>query len=230
LSKWLFGFALLLALLHYVTFGPRRVSVTLDDSQVLRYTPLQRLVHALLLFSFLALALTALMFWFSKIDVGGSAGRLHVWAGFVFGASLLATMILFMRDMRFISDDRRWLARWGGYFGDSGDLPAGKFNAGQKVFFWCLVVSGLGQLLTGLIMYLALGLSGVWSHIIYTVHDTLGVLLILLVIGHVYLAVFINPGALRSIFEGKVSLAWAQLHHQKWLEKIEAQPRKDGKS
>jgi cytochrome b561 len=73
-------------------------------------------------------------------------------------------------------------------------LPAGKFNAGQKVFFWCLVFSGLGQLLTGLIMYLAHGLSGTWSQIVYTVHDTLGVLLILLVLGHVYLAVIINPG------------------------------------
>jgi formate dehydrogenase gamma subunit len=204
LSKWLFGFVLLLALLHYVTFGPRRVPVTLDDPQVQRYTPLQRLVHALLIFSFLALALTALMFWFSKIDAGGSAGRLHVWAGLVFGAALLATMILFMQDMRFISDDRRWLARWGGYFGDSGELPAGKFNAGQKVFFWCLVVSGLGQLLTGLILYLAPGLSGAWSQIVYTVHDALGVLLILLVLGHVYLAVFVNPGALRTVFEGRV--------------------------
>jgi formate dehydrogenase subunit gamma len=203
LSKWLFGFALLLALLHYVTFGSHRVPVTLDDSQALRYTPLQRLVHALLLFSFLALALTALMFWFGRVNAGGSAGRLHVWAGLVLGVALLANMILFRQDMRFISDDRRWLARWGGYFGDSGELPAGKFNAGQKVFFWCLVFSGLGQLLTGLIMYLAPGLSGAWSQIVYTVHDTLGVLLILLVIGHVYLAVFVNPGALRAVFEGR---------------------------
>jgi hypothetical protein len=35
------------------------------------------------------------------------------------------------------------------------------------------------------------------------VHDTLGVLLILLVLGHVYLAVFINPGALGAVFEGR---------------------------
>ena len=228
-SKWLFGFAILLALLHYVTFGPRRVPVEQGELEILRYTPLQRQVHAVVLFSFLALALTALMFWFSKIDAGGSAGRLHVAAGFVFGAALLATLALCIQEMRFISHDRQWLARLGGYFGDQSALPAGKFNAGQKVFFCLLVFCGLGQLITGLIMYPAPDLSGTWSQVVYTVHDTLGILIILLMIGHVYLAVFVNPGALRAVFEGRVSRAWARHHHLQWLEKIEDQPRKDSK-
>jgi formate dehydrogenase subunit gamma len=123
--------------------------------------------------------------------------------------------------MRFISHDRQWLARLGGYFGDGGELPAGKFNAGQKIFFCLLVFCGLGQLITGLTMYFSPGLSGSWSQAIFTLHDTLGILLILLVLGHIYLAVFVNPGALRAVFEGKVSRAWARHHHPQWLEKIE---------
>ncbi|MCX5758773.1 MAG: hypothetical protein NTU83_09775 [Candidatus Hydrogenedentes bacterium] len=48
------------------------------------------------------------------------------------------------------------------------------------------------------------------------VHDAAALFMILALMAHVYLATIVNPHSLRSLFGGRVSLAWAKEHHSLW--------------
>ena len=97
--------------------------------------------------------------------------------------------------------------------------PQGRFNAGQK----------LNAALTGgLLAVLALSGALLWQgerdtdwrlEGSVTVHDAATVALLVLVLGHIYLAV-LNPAtrhALQGMTRGDVDRAWAEHHHATWV-------------
>jgi formate dehydrogenase subunit gamma len=110
------------------------------------------------------------------------------------------------------ADDRRWLR--------GRPAPQGRFNAGQKLN--ALVTAAFAILFAVSGFFLWLGerdhrflLDGTG-----TVHETLTVVSVGLLAGHLYLAV-IHPRtrhALRGITVGDVREDWAREHHAKWVE------------
>lgn len=36
----------------------------------------------------------------------------------------------------FTGYDKAWVRKMGGQLGQKGEIPAGRFNAGQKMFYW----------------------------------------------------------------------------------------------
>lgn len=91
----------------------------------------------------------------------------------------------------------------------------GKFNAGQKIAAWLLALGTVGILLSG-VLDVVLGRE--------TVHPALFSLTLLVILGHVFLAV-IYPAtrpALRGMLFGSVERAWARRHHPAWLDQVEA--------
>jgi formate dehydrogenase gamma subunit len=213
-AAWLIAGAVVLALLHLVVFGRRRVRETSED-EVLRYGLRERLAHLSVMLPFLFLAVTGFCFLLGSSDPLGPAARtVHAVAGFVFSAGLLILLITWAGQARFRRWDAEWLRKLGGYFGVREGLPAEKFNAGQKIFFWMMMGCGFGLAATGFVMYFRAGASN--SAVIYTLHDLLAVFMLLGLVGHVYLALVVNPGAFRAILEGQVSKAWASHHHPLW--------------
>lgn len=112
---------------------------------------------------------------------------------------------------RFDAYDRRWLGgRW--------RTPQGRFNAGEKAH--AIVQGALSVLfvITGALLLLGerdtvFRLPGTIA-----VHDAAMYVAVVLVVGHVYLAV-INPStrpALRGIVRGDVDAKWAREHHARW--------------
>jgi formate dehydrogenase subunit gamma len=51
------------------------------------------------------------------------------------------------------------------------------------------------------------------------VHALAGVLLMLLIIGHIYLAYWVK-GTISSMSTGRVSRAWARTHHPRWYRSL----------
>ena len=122
-------------------------------------------------------------------------------------------------------EDRRWLA-WAprGLLGGSGEPPpVGRFNAGQKLNAMLITVLLAASIGSGL--YWWARLHGVFgnSNIDGAVHNVAGVAIIVLVCGHLYMAV-LNPAtrhALRGITTGSVEAGWAAEHHPAWLAEAE---------
>ncbi|MNJ03464.1 Formate dehydrogenase, cytochrome b556(fdo) subunit [compost metagenome] len=61
------------------------------------------------------------------------------------------------------------------------------------------------------------------------IHALAGIALILLIIGHAYLAFWVK-GSIRGMLTGYVSRAWAKTHHDRWYRQINKQDKTGGNS
>jgi formate dehydrogenase subunit gamma len=201
--------------------------------QIRRFTFVERVVHWVVGLSFLFLLLTGLAFshprlyWLTAVVGGGPTARiLHPWIGVLFALSFAAMFFLWLRDMRIDAQDREWLRaiRYYAVHDKARVPPAGKYNAGQKMFFWTMTVLGVVYVATGIPMWFpegALGLGPFYGGVVNVsrlLHylATVGGALFLIV--HVYLGTVAYPGTIGAMLHGSVSPAWAKHHHPRWHE------------
>jgi len=123
-------------------------------------------------------------------------------------------------------DDRRWLG-WAPrrlLGGDVDPPPVGRFNAGQKLNAILIATLLCASTASGIYWWARLHSLVSNSNVDGAIHNVAGVAIIVLVCGHLYMAV-LNPGtrhALRGITTGRVDAEWAAHHHPAWL--ADAQP------
>lgn len=106
-------------------------------------------------------------------------------------------------------------------------LKIGKYNAGQKVLFWLIMLSILVLLVSGLIMWRAYFAEFFPIPVIrlaILAHSVAGIGLILLIAGHIYLAIWVR-GAVSGMVTGYVSRAWVRQHHDRWYAELQAKER-----
>lgn len=98
---------------------------------------------------------------------------------------------------------------------------AGRFNYGQKIFYWVMLFAGILLLLTGTIMWFPEVFSR-RAHFILPTAIALHVSAALISIGafiiHVYMGTAMVAGGVRAIVRGWVTPAWARHHHRLWYE------------
>ncbi|MCB1033548.1 MAG: formate dehydrogenase subunit gamma [Acidobacteria bacterium] len=192
---------------------------------LVRFSYYERLVHWLVGLSFVYLLFSGLafshpkLFWVLNLLGGPQTARwLHPWLGLVFVAGMVLMFFSFVKDMGITQKDREWLRALPHYARLEKDKvpPSGKYNAGQKGFFWAMVVLTILYLLTGLPLWcpqiFGVGLVPVARFLHYLV--TLPAALLLLL--HVYLGIVLFPGTARSMLYGTVTRAWAKMHHPLW--------------
>ena len=76
---------------------------------------------------------------------------LHPWFGVAFTLGVVWMLVSWAKDMRFDAGDREWLGRLKTYAGSGHTgLDTGRYNAGQKGYYWFSVIFGLVLLVTGL--------------------------------------------------------------------------------
>lgn len=204
---------------HYVLFGPKKVK---GDTRrtVRRFSLWEQFIHFVTLGSFLTLAATG------YLGVFSAEGRLHGWLWiahflavpfFVFG--LIAVTASWAKDGMFESHDWDWIKKFGGYLWGDKHAPAGRFNAGQKAYFWAVGLLGFACLISGLgrisPVFDVLG-----QEILYQVHRYTALLFVLAAVSHLYLGTLANPGSLGAMIYGRVSSKWAQSHHPQWWAQI----------
>ncbi len=131
-----------------------------------RFTPFERSAHWANAIAFSILAISGLVMAFGKFFllpvIGGTLfggltyvlKNLHNFAGPVFAVSLVIVFFTFVRDKFPQRGDLKWLLKMGGAFSKIGDEPPShRFNAGEKVVFWCgVLLLGVIVVASGLVM------------------------------------------------------------------------------
>jgi formate dehydrogenase subunit gamma len=191
-----------------------------------RYTFVERVVHWVVALTFIALMLSGFAlgypraYFLSGLFGGGQTMRfLHPWFGVAFTLGVLWMLVSWASDMRLNSGDREWLRRLKTYAasGHSG-LDTGRYNAGQKGYYWFSVIFGLVLLVTGLpLWYPWLVGGGGLQNIARFLHHVAFLLMVGGFMIHVYMSTVMFPGTLSAMTTGRVSRAWAAFHHPAWF-------------
>jgi len=200
------------------------------EKMIQRTSKEQRYIHWIHGVSFIILALTGLglyskgLFGLTSIFGGVNSARFfHRFFAWIFTFNMPFFIRTWFKDCGIIDTlDRKWIAcGMGGYLPIknlyTGCPPAGKFNAGQKLFYWTAVIGGILFIISGFSMMYPLGLSKGWVRFSYILHDLATICTITFFFAHLYLGTLGAPGSLRAIFQGNVSEEWAKHHHGRWL-------------
>jgi len=228
------GYALLGMLaalvLFYLIRGRIRIESGYSGRTITRFGALSRFTHWLTAVSFIILAITGLNVVFGKALliplIGESAfAAFSQWAKYVhnylsvpFTIGLVLMLLLWIKDNFPSSADLKWLAQGGGLFTRSHP-PAGRFNFGQKVIFWSVILIGGAIAVSGfLLMFPFYNTSIAGMQLAQIVHSIGGIALIVVIIAHVYIGSVGMEGALDAMGSGEVDVNWAREHHSLWVE------------
>ena len=74
----------------------------------------------------------------------------HNFIAFAFMVGLVMILVLWVRQNILNRHDLVWLAKGGGMFSSNVHAPAKKFNAGQKILFWLVILAGASLSFTGI--------------------------------------------------------------------------------
>jgi formate dehydrogenase subunit gamma len=154
--------------------------------------------------------------------------------GIVVFVALVYLFVRFVKYNLFVKEDKIWADNIQSVLaGDhSKKLRIGKYNAGQKFLFWGTMALICVLLVSGLMIWRAY-----FAHLFpipalrlaLLVHSLAGISLILLIIGHIYLALWVK-GSIRGMVTGYVSHAWARTHHDRWHAEISSPPTAPAKA
>jgi len=227
-----------MALAPEVTRGDSALS-----TRILRFDWGERVFHWSHALAFFLLAGTgAVMFFPSLSTAVGNRNivrTVHEFGGFavpILAMVALALSPFLRRDLaeidRLDQADREWWS--GGWFEDlfpsrqeisglpSPRVPSsGKFNAGQKMNAICSAAAMTLLFGTGLVMYFHTRFPLWLKQGAILVHDIVAIAVVLLVGGHVLLALR-DRESLRGMITGKVSRKWGVLHHKAWVAEFSA--------
>jgi formate dehydrogenase subunit gamma len=124
-------------------------------------------------------------------------------------------LVHWWHDMRLLPADREWLrpGKAVAYMRHEGDDPeVGKYNGGQKLFFFAAGLAAIALVVSGVVLWLA-GLPKPIQEAAILLHDLTFIVLTAAVVLHVYLGTAAEPGTFHSMTRGTVSRPWARLHH-----------------
>jgi formate dehydrogenase subunit gamma len=200
--------------------------------RILRYTLNERIHHWIGFLFYLYCLITGLafwspyMYWLAALVGGGPAARFwHPWLGLAFSVSMFWMYGMWKRDMQTTEADRRWKAVINKYIeNDDQDLPPeGRFNYGQKLFFWLMFYGVILLLISGIGLWFVEGIP--WSlrwlrYLSVTVHVIAALATIGGFIIHVYMGTAMVRGGFTSIIRGEVTADWARTHHRLWYEEV----------
>jgi len=221
--------------LHYTGQGPKGADFTYEPGEILRFTLTERWTHLVRMIAFLLLTLTGYIFFYNNVTLlrmffssPSSAVIFHWVAGLIFLGASVAALAHWAKDARFADYDKEWLKKRGGYFGGKDvAVPAGRLNAGQKIFFW--LTAGLSLLMggTGILMIFKSSLPLTLNCLISTIHGFFAVIFVAAIIAHAYLGTIANPGTWRALVDGKVGRKWARKHHSEWYKEVAEKEEKE---
>lgn len=226
------GMLVLLAL-FYAIRGKIKVDSGLSGRTITRFNALERFTHWLTASSFIVLALTGLNVTFGRsvlLPVLGPeaftgfslfAKNVHNYIGFAFMAGVVLTFLIWVAHNIPSRLDVQWLAQFGGLFSKGHHPPARKFNAGQKVMFWSIVIGGALLSISGLhLLFPAViahnNLAEVQWH--SQIHGIVAVLMVAGILAHIYIGSIGMEGAFDAMATGEVDVNWAKEHHSLWVE------------
>ncbi len=200
--------------------------------RILRYTLTERVNHWFAALTYIYCLITGLafwspyMYWLAAIVGGGPTARFwHPWLGVAFTVSVFWMHQMWDRDMQITDADRRWAKVIKLYIeNDDQNLPPeGRFNYGQKLFFWLMFYGIILLLISGIGLWFVEDIP--WSlrwlrYLSVTVHVIAAMATIAGFIIHIYMGTAMVRGGFTSIIRGEVTADWARTHHRLWYEEV----------
>lgn len=195
-------------------------------------------MHALAAISWIILVPTgAIMMWGESFGGGAFvrfAKNAHGIATIIFCIAVLPLLFSWLKRMLPAIYDIKWMLIVGGYLSKKKrPVPAGKFNAGQKSWFWIAFLGGLVMIITGAAMYFMdfnggdiFGISQIeLLRISAIIHNALGIVCAVFLLVHIYMACFAISGAIGSMINGYKEEEEVFILHHEWYKEL----RKKGK-
>ncbi|MDE2002361.1 MAG: formate dehydrogenase subunit gamma [Betaproteobacteria bacterium] len=237
-SVWA-GWALVVMLVaigaFYFSRGTLQLHEPLTGRNLRRFTAWERAIHWASAISFSILAISGLVIVFGKnllLPLIGYtlfswlailAKNLHNFVGPLFIVCVVLLFFTFVRDNLWRMHDFTWIRHFGGLF-SARDVPSGRFNAGEKLWFWGgLLVCGVVVGASGLILdFPNFNQTRGTMQIANIVHLSIASLFMLAGLGHIYMGTIGMAGAYDAMRTGYVDEAWAKEHHEYWYNDIKA--------
>ncbi|SMF23925.1 formate dehydrogenase gamma subunit [Tistlia consotensis] len=249
------GMVALLAL-FFVLRGRIRIEAGPSGRTIQRFDDVDRFAHWLTAVSFVMLALTGMwLLWGRNVlipVIGPEAYALiahwgkyaHNFLAFSFIVGFVLMFALWVGDNIPNRHDVMWLLKAGGLFSKHVHPHSRKFNAGQKIIFWAVMVGGISLALSGIGLLFpfetamwgktfhvlsGLGVPGLPADVtprlemqLNTVwHAAVGLVMIAIILAHIYIGSVGMEGAFAAMGSGRVDENWAREHHDLWVAEVE---------
>ena len=236
------GIALLIVPVLLLLFFAIKGSIKLHGKPtgrlIERFNSAERMSHWTMAISFVILALTGLLTLFGKYVLlpvlGASAYSwvlaisvpIHNFVGPLFAFSIIVAFFIYVKDNFMSREDFVWLSKFGGMLSDK-EIPSGRFNGGEKVWFWLgVVLLGTAVTASGVIMLFpnwntARELMGQAN----LIHAAGAILFSCMALAHIYLGTIGTQGAYQGMREGVVDETWAKEHHGLWYDDVKSGKR-----
>ncbi len=261
-----YGGYLLLAVIgllgiFYLLRGKIRVEGKKTGETILRFNLIERVAHWALAGSFILLGVTGLITLFGRVAIIPLIGRdafsgiaavskwIHNNVAWVFMVSLVVVFLFWIRHNIPNRADLVWLAKGGGLFTKGTHPPARKFNAGQKIIYWLVLIMGASISASGLALLFpfefpmfaatfvklnSVGIPQLFGmaplpevlspyqemQLSLLWHAIVAFVFMAVIIAHIYLGSVGMEGAFAAMGTGKVDKQWAKEHHSMWYEEV----------
>jgi formate dehydrogenase subunit gamma len=149
----------------------------------------------------------------------------HNYASFPFTIGVVLIFLTWIAWNFPTPTDFRWLRAGGGIIGHEHP-PARRFNAGQKLIYWAVVLLGGTMAISGYILMFPFYETDISQmQTAQMVHAIAGVVFVAIMLAHIYIGTIGMEGAFEAMGRGEVDVNWAREHHNLWLEREIAKGR-----
>ena len=241
-----------LLVVFYFIRGKIRIDAGPSGDTILRFGTIDRFAHWLMAGSFVVLGITGLNLLYGRYILLPVIGKdafaafttfgkyAHNYLAFAFMAGLALSFVLWVRHNVPNRGDLAWLKAGGGIFKKGVHPPARKFNAGQKIIFWAVMIGGLSVSMSGIALLfpfqtsmfadtfallnvigfnLPTDLTGMQEQQLNQLwHGIVSMALMTMIIAHIYIGSVGMEGAIAAMNTGHVDRNWAKEHHNLWVE------------
>ena len=205
---------------------------------IVRHGLASRLIHWSVALLFFLTLLSGLPIWtpifrgLASLFGGLAVCRwLHPWTGIGFVAATVVMVAYWMKDMHIEPGEWGWIGpKLVSYFLRRGgdDPTVGRYNGGQKIFFYIVAVLALGLLLTGIVLWYPMKFDAVLRQVSWVLHDAAFLAFAVSIVAHIYLGTAALPGTFKSMTRGTVSKEYARTHHPRWYRETTEAAAKPG--
>lgn len=214
----------------------------LVGTEIIRHRLSSRVIHWTVAVSFFACLATGLPVWtpifgWMATFVGGLAvcRVVHPLFGLVFFLGAATMYVHWRVEMTMTAKERGWVGpKLFEYLRDEANhAEIGKYNGGQKVFFFTSALAAFGFLVSGFALWWPSLFDSQLPHavreIAILIHNVTFIFFVVSIVFHVYLATVAEPGTFNAMMRGTVSRAWARIHHPRWYRELMGEPNNGGK-
>lgn len=198
------------------------------DGLIVRHTAAVRLTHWLVaIFFFLSLFTGFIIYtpyfagWAGVFGGGPMVRSLHPWFALGFTIAILFLYLSWKARMMKEHGDEEWKNNFGPYIRYESELQnVGKYNAGQKIYFWAVFWGAIAFLASGIVMWFPTAFPYFLRTISYWLHEITFVAFVIGIIYHIYMSTTAMPGTFRAMTRGTVTKDWAKWHHPRWYREV----------